>query len=111
MAYDLTWAEGVYDNFYQVHVLSCREINRLYKISVDSVIRAIANGNDQWRGYKSLVKHTEKMMKTYWKHFHSAEGVREKYLTFDKYLRVQLKKRIFPGTVDLLDTEIQQVLF
>lgn len=107
MAYDMGWAEQVFDRFYAQHLLAVREINRLYDISVDAVIKAIANNSEQWRGYKSLVKHAEIGISGYWKHFHSHEGVRANYLTFDKYLKKQFSRRSFPGPLDLVDTEIQ----
>ena len=109
--YDLSWSEEVFDDFYRRHLLSVREVNRLYRISVDEVIKTIQIGDTRWRGYKSLVKHVEKAIKIYWKHFHSHEGVRREYYTFDKYLKKQLSRRSFPGPLDLVDTEIEQDLF
>lgn len=108
--YSSDWAEKVYDHFYENHVLSCREVGRLYGVSVDDVLGLIVEGSKRWRRYKSLVKHVEKAISSYWKHFHTWPKVREKYLTFDKYLHIMLSKRMYPGPADLLDTEITEDL-
>lgn len=110
MAYDQTWAEEVYENFYQVHIFACREMNRLYSISVEAIVKTIMMDSVRWRGYKALVKHGEKAIHIYWKHFHSGEEVRKKYYTFDKYLKEQFKKRKFPAPLDLVDTSVEQEL-
>ena len=111
MAYERAWAEEVFEDFCREHALAVREVHRLYRISTDAVVRTIQNDNQRWRGYKSLCKHVEKAMKLYWAHWQVEEKVRQKYYTFDKYLKEQLKKRSFPAPLDLVDTEIQQSLF
>jgi len=108
--YDLEWAERVFDKFYCEHAIACHEINRLYRISSDACVRSLANGSPRWRGYKSLVAHAEKAMASYWRHWHSDERVREKYYTFDKYLRKQFSRRQFPAPLDLVDTMLEQDL-
>lgn len=109
--YDADWAEGIYGEFWEEHLLACRETNRLYNVSVKAVLGVIMSGSDRWRGYKKLVKHVEKTMSIYWKHFHSYPGVREKYLTFDKYLKVQLKRVCFTNVPELVDSGIQLGLY
>ncbi len=102
--YDFDWAEGVYDKFYTDHVLAAHETNVLYHISVEALIRMICISDERWRVYKRLVKHVEKCIKSYWQHFHSGKEVRANYLTFDKYLKEQLKRVPFKRTEGLIDT-------
>lgn len=108
--YERKWAEEVYGNFYAEHVLAAREINEMYKISVEAVIIAIQQGSERWRGYKSLVKHLEKAAGIYWKHYHTLADRSKNHLTFVKYCRTQFRKRMFPAPLDLVDTTLDQDL-
>lgn len=109
--YELTWAEQVYDEFYTQHVFAAHEVNRLYHISVELVIRLIMENDIRWRAYKRVVAHLEKAVHLYWKHYHTQKELRADYSTFDKYLRAQMKRKDFSVPVELVDTNSLDELY
>jgi len=109
--YDLVWAEGILDEFEQEHWLAAQKANQLYNIRRASIVGLIAHGDSRWRGYKALVKHVQKDIIVYVRHWKNNERCRQKYLTFDQYLKVNLKRRSYPALLDLVDSKADLELF
>lgn len=104
--YDLMWCSGVLERFEEKYPVSCQEVNRLYRIDRQAVAQLVASDQKRWRGYKALVKHVAQMRFTYERHYGVAKKRRGNYYTFDKYLKEQIQKRLFPAPFDELDREI-----
>lgn len=105
--YERTWSEEVYERFAEKHLLAVREVNHLYRISEEALVKAVMVGSDRWRGYKALVKHVEKAIDLYYRAWRDHHKGDKNGVTFVKYLRENLQRRCFPAELDLVDSEVQ----
>lgn len=104
--YDLKWSHDVLQAFRLKHSAGVARLCKLYQLSDEFVVELVADGGVRWRGFKSLAKHLEDSMQSYEKGYRLSRDFGSNYYTFDKYLRQALKRRLFPGQLDLLDSEI-----
>jgi hypothetical protein len=104
--YGIEWAQELVENFHHKHFSGAAVIRRLYGKDESYIVELAQDGGLRWRAYKAIVKHVEKFMGVYEKGYRESRDFGSNYYTFDKYLKRNLKKRLYPARIDLLDNEV-----